>query len=510
MRFLAGTILLVLLAAQTVSARDYYLSATGKDDASGTQQDPWRTLSRACKEQLGPGDRLLLQGGEAFEGTLILDHRHSGVSGRPVVVSSWGNGTAVIQGGTQAGITLTGSRWITIRNLHVRGAGRLRGSTTSGIVISGAADVELDDVAVTGFQHSGIEIRGTDRIRVQRIHAFENGFAGISSREPVSHDVYVGHSLLENNPGDPTVKRNHSGNGVVLGYVQRGVIEYTEARYNGWDMVWTGNGPVGIWAYNSDRITIQFCVSHHNRSTATDGGGFDFDGGMTNSVMQHNYSHDNFGTGYLICQYPGAPEFANNIVRYNISQDDGLLAHNSGIYVWVGGSGFRSSVVHNNTIFNTKGSAVAFSVEEKYKDQLPRLGFYNNIFVSRIAQIRDLKLGGSLWQFAGNVYWSVGERGFDVDGQKSFTDWVRTSRQEMLDGKVAGVYADPGLRKDGAGLISSPGDLGKLHEYLLKPGAAAGTTGVDLHSALGIDPGVRDFFGAPTSRSAGAASISSR
>jgi hypothetical protein len=229
---------------------------------------------------------------------------------------------------------------------------------------------------------------------------------------------------------------------------------------------------------------------------------------MTNSVVQYNYSHDNFGTGYLICQYPGAPEFANNVVRYNISQDDGLFAHNSGIYVWVGGSGFRSSVVHNNTIFNTKGSAVAFSVEEKYKDQLPKLGFYNNIFVSRTGQIRDLKLGNRLWQFAGNVYWSVGERGFDVDGQKSFADWARTAGQEIVAGKVVGAYADPGLRKDGAGLISSPTDLGKLHEYLLKPGSVAATTGLDLRALFSIDPGSRDFFGGRPNLGAGAVSTS--
>lgn len=74
---------------------------------------------------------------------------------------------------------------------------------------------------------------------------------------------------------------------------------------------------------------------------------FDFDGGMTNSVLQYNYSHDSFGAGYLICQQFGAPEFANNVVRHNIGQGDGLLAHHSGIYVWVGGSRFRSSIVHN-------------------------------------------------------------------------------------------------------------------------------------------------------------------
>ena len=44
---------------------------------------------------------------------------------------------------------------------------------------------------------------------------------------------------------------------------------------------------------------------------------------MKNSVMQYNYSHDNDGAGYLLAQFTYAREFTNNIVRYNISENDG-------------------------------------------------------------------------------------------------------------------------------------------------------------------------------------------
>jgi len=39
--------------------------------------------------------------------------------------------------------------------------------------------------------------------------------------------------------------------------------------------------------------------------------------------MQYNYSHDNDGAGYGIYEYVGAPPWSNNIVRFNISQNDG-------------------------------------------------------------------------------------------------------------------------------------------------------------------------------------------
>ena len=80
--------------------------------------------------------------------------------------------------------------------------------------------------------------------------------------------------------------------GTVLFNVARATIEYCKAAENGWDMPRKGNGPVGIWcACNADRVVIQHCISHHNKSPGLDGGGFDFDGGVTNSVMQYNYSY---------------------------------------------------------------------------------------------------------------------------------------------------------------------------------------------------------------------------
>lgn len=256
-------------------------------------------------------------------------------------------------------------------------------------------------------------------------------------------------------------------------------------------MPWTRNGPVGIWTYESDRVTIQFCVAHHNRSTALDGGGFDFDGGVTNSVLQYNYSHSNFGAGYLICQYEGAGVFADNVVRYNISQDDGLDHHDAGIYVWVGGAGMKSTLVHNNTIFNTKGSAVVFGVARPYADQLPRMSFHNNIFVSRGPQIQGAEKG----RFIGNLYWAMGERGFQVDEHKDFEQWVAATGQERHAGRVVGRFGDPLLRKDGNGLLTDPAKLPTLLEYQLLPGSPAIDAGLDLRELFGIDPGKRDFYG---------------
>ncbi len=480
--------------AGAAGGRDYYVSPGGDDTAAGTQAGPWRTIGRVNSQDFRPGDRILFEGGKTFAGTLELKRSACGAAGNEVVVTSRGSHRAIIDGGPAPAVLVDGCNHLAIRNLTLRGAGRKTGSTGSGLIVTGAEAVEIDRVEVFGFRRSGVELSGVRDVRVTRVHTHQNGFAGISSGGDGSANLYLAYCLTENNPGDPTIRANHSGNGIVIGLAQGAVIEYCEARHNGWDQPWTGNGPVGIWAYRSDNVVIQFCVAHHNRSTAQDGGGFDFDGGMTNSILQYNYSHGNFGAGYLICQYEDAGLFADNIVRYNISQDDGLKDHDSGIFVWVGGAEMKSTLVHNNTIFNTKGAAVAFGVSQKYADQLPTITFHNNIFVSQGPQIRG---GSEKGRFIGNLYWSMGERGFHVDGYRDFAEWVSATGQETYEGRVVGIFADPMLRKDGHGLLTDPLKLATLAEYQLLPGSPAIDAGLDLRRLFGIDPGERDYFGTP-------------
>src|SRR6185369_3699922 len=113
-----------------------------------------------------------------------------------------------------------------------------------------------------------------------------------------------------------------TGNGIFFKDVDGGMIEHCSAYNNGALNKNAGGGPVGIWAIFSNNITIQYNESYQNHTRANDGNGFDLDGGVTNSRMQYNYSHDNDGGGYLLYQFTGARAFGSNICRYNISQND--------------------------------------------------------------------------------------------------------------------------------------------------------------------------------------------
>ena len=320
--------------------------------------------------------------------------------------------------------------------------------------------------------------------RITNVSAHDNGFAGLSvGYGKRSKDVYLGRCVARNNPGDPSILNNHSGNGIVVGNAENVTIEYCEAANNGWDMPRKGNGPVGIWAWNSDRVVIQFCISHDNKSPGDDGGGFDLDGGVTNSILQYNLSYHNDGPGYFLCQYPGAPDFKDNIVRYNISQDDGIKNNRrSGIDVYSASPNASSCQVYNNTVYNRHGPAVGFGGLP-----MPDVVFRNNIFVCSGDAISGEARRG---RFEGNVYWSADGRGLSLDGHGTLHEWAEATGQEKIGAEIVGRTIDPRLTGPGTAATTDPATLAALAAYRLMPDTPCPGAGIVIK-----DNGGRDFWG---------------
>lgn len=351
----------------------YYLDEIGKDSNKGTDKDhPWQSIERLNQANLCPGDQVFLRGGQVFADTIFL-------TCNGIILSSYGEERATVDAGNKEGLIANGCEHIIIRDINFHGFGRKQGNTTDGIKLLHTKNIAITNVEVNGFRGAGIMTFGDKGTRITQVYVHENGFAGIavmSGLEAVTEDLYIAHCIVESNPGDPSILDNHSGNGIVVGGVKRGTIEYCEVMRNGWDMPREGNGPVGIWAWHSDQVIIQHCISHHNLSPGLDGGGFDFDGGMTNSVMQNNISYQNAGAGYGLYQFDGAAPWRDNIIRYNLSVDDGYKNSQSGIHIWSGGSDMASAEIYGNTIINCTGHAIA------YLHDVPGLHFHDNIFIT--------------------------------------------------------------------------------------------------------------------------------
>jgi len=481
-------VIMSLLSTVSAEADDYYVSPSGRDSNPGTKAKPWQTIGKVNATALQPGDRVLFQGSKTFPGTITLDSKHSGSAAANVELSSYGRGRATIDGGNANGLLAKGCSHLLVRNLGFVGSGRKTGNTTSGVDILNGDGIEIDNVDVSGFQHSGLAVRGVHNSRITHVHAHDNGADGIAvgSGEPEerwSENVYIGHCVAENNPGDPSILENHSGSGIVVGGVRGCLVEYCEAMNNGWDMPWTGNGPVGIWAWNADKVTIQFCVSHDNKSTGWDGGGFDLDGGVTNSILQYNYSYNNIGPGYFLCQYPTASAWKNNIVRYNISVNDAYKNNvGAAIEVYGGDERMSDAEVYNNTVYNERSGAVAFGGLPA-----PRVRFRNNILVATGELIKG---DAAPSRFEDNCYWLLGADGVIAAGQKTLEDWIAATGQEKDGDTIMGRYADPLLVDAGAMPHIPPAKLRTLNAYRIEPGSPCIGAGIPIEGSGG-----RDFSG---------------
>jgi hypothetical protein len=494
----------------TGSGKCYYVSPKGDDTNPGSIIKPWKTISKVSNTDLNPGDSVLLEGGAVFRGTLILDSADSGDANKKVVIGSYGKERATINAAASEGIIVRNCKNFVIRSLIIEGSGRKDGNITDGVFITQSDSFNIDSLELFGFQHSGLHIRICSDAIVKNIYAHDNGFAGIhltgtTIYDTVNYDnrnIYLGYCTAENNPGDPTVLDNHSGNGILASSVKGGTIEYCEAFNNGWDMPWTGNGPVGIWLWDCSDVKIQYCISHDNKTRpgAKDGGGFDLDGGVSNSVIQYCLSYNNQGAGIGLFEFGAGKPWENNIIRYNISQNDGLMNGGS-VFIWcyAKGGAMRNCEIYNNTFYNNTSTGFSLAIE----NNCPGFVFRNNIFVFR----NDFLIPGQKIEselFQSNVYWSLaGNR--KIAGYSTLEDWAAKTGNEKFDGKLVGKFADPDLLNPGSLLLTDPLKLNQenLSAYSLKPSSLMIDKGLDLKKLFNIDPGLHDLAGTPVPQGEG-------
>ncbi|RYE06879.1 MAG: hypothetical protein EOP51_34100, partial [Sphingobacteriales bacterium] len=347
----------------------YYISPQGSDGSSGkTTSQAWKTISKV-NSTVFKGDTILFQGGQTFFGSLYFDRVDVGTQSKPILLGSYGTGKATIKSDTSYGLLLYNTAGFEVKNLIFSGIDRLT-NKRAGIIVyidrdsTWLSHLKMDNLEVYGYMNAGISIgswankSGYKSISITNSLIHDNGKAGIETyaMQPYTHtNVYVGYTKTYNNSGLAANTIGHSGSGILLGGVNVATVEYCTSYNNGWlHKVPDSGGPIGVWAYQSDSVTFQYNESHHNKTgTTKDGGGFDFDGGCTNSVMQYNYSHDNDGAGYILAQYSGASLMSNITVRYNITENDSRKGDQGVIHLWAasGSTGIKTVDIYNNTVF---------------------------------------------------------------------------------------------------------------------------------------------------------------
>ncbi len=485
-------------AFQKVEPRAYFLSAHGNDGNNGTRESPFQSIQRLKNLSINPGDSILFEGGHHFNGSFLIHAINSSGTHHPILITSYGNGHAFLDAGNQSALVIDGVQGLVIKNLILTGSGRKKGNVQSGLLIINSRHITADSIEIRGFQKSGVRIDFSSEIIIKHVNTHENGFAGISVggsdiSKNSNHNIYIGYCRAENNPGDPSNLKNHSGNGIVVSSCTKVLIEYCTATNNGWDMPRKGNGPVGIWAYEADSVVIQHCLSYRNKTSAgaADGGGFDLDGGVTHSIVQYCLSYENQGAGYCLFQYLYASPWHDNIFRFNISENDGAVSDaHGGIYLW-NSSGdpdqFYNGWVYNNTIYNARGSAIVYSELCKRKG----FGFYNNIFVSRENLVKG-NSGKDIYR--GNDWWNP-EHLLNPENINGLEYRPADGGKEEPAVKINALDTNPHFPKAGKAGLTSASGIKQFDHYKISSKSPLSSSGVDLSKEYGIPTGDLDFNG---------------
>jgi hypothetical protein len=501
----------------------YYVSPLGSDDADGlAPQRAWKTVERVNVQRLRAGDTVLFQAGKSYGGGLYLSTKEAGTADRPIVFSTYGGkGRATLYSGDACGLEVAENAGVAVTNMNFVGGG-MNSSPTSGIYIHAGmagrvlSSFHVRNVDVSQYGHDGITVVASgagssiSNVKIERASVHHNLWSGVnvtgSAVAGVNRNYVVDHVNAYDNPGLQS-GTFVTGSGIYLADVEDALVQRCLAYNNGSN----GIAPVGIWAAGSNRVTFQYNESYDNRTTSTtDGGGFDFDWDVTNSVMQYNYSHGNDGPGYML----GAGSHANsgNVIRYNVSENDGRKNGRGGIYLW---GNVTAATIHNNVVYTQPASDSNLAALRAYDGgadgKIPQnVTVANNIFQTdggvKILNLSSTIAAKSKFTFANNAYYS-GAEAFKIQwGATSYASlaaWRDGTGQERTSaGKAAGAQTHPRLAGAGLGgtlanadLLGTP--LG-LAAYRLQSKSPLIDRGRSLTVPLGLSTlATTDLFGGP-------------
>jgi hypothetical protein len=417
------------------------------------------------------------------------------------------------------GILIYNIGFITVRNFTVTGQGASAtlkfGATAQSYNGGQFTGVTFSNLTVSGF-HDGIVVEGYGTtadgfksVLIQSCQASNNLHSGghtYALAVGAISNVVVQGCTFNNNAGDPTATGN-TGSGFEFAETVDGVIDHCVAHDNGGAGT-ASAGPVGLWAYDSKRITIQYCESYRNQAQNQDGDGFDLDLNTSDSMIEYCYSHDNYGAGYLLgSDALSGHVWSNNVVRYCISENDGTGGSMGALQIFcpAGPTAIQNSQLYGNTIYSRLRPAIAFNINNSgisgvYLRNNLFVTTNNNILVSLVSPSPAPTAAQACFQ--GNDYWPSGGA-FQVQiGPSSYATSLGAWRaavpgQERVSGTDVGFNLDPRLtRPGGGGTIGNAYALTNLIAYQLQPGSPLINTGLNLtNSPYNLNPGTNDFYG---------------
>ena len=466
-----------LLASVPSPAAVYHVDAGGGDDTH-TGLSPaaaWRSLAPVNAAIFQPGDQILLRAGTRYSGRLAPQGSGALVAGvpAPIRLGRYGAGPPprVDAGGNfSEALLLRNVEYWDVADLELTNLGPAPAPGRAGVRLQADGAGPLHQLSLHGLyvhdvngdlaksrEGCGIffESRGGNDAHFEGLliadcrvaRTDRNGICQRTSGRARSLGVVIRGCRLEDIGGD----------GIKIWGSRGALVEHNVLRGG---RRRCADAAAGIWPFDSDDTVIQYNEVSGMKGT-NDGQAFDADYRCRHSLFQYNYSHDNEGGFLLVCT-PGNSFCLDTVVRYNLSQNDGV---NGGRIIHFGG-GAANTLLHNNVIY----------VGPDQDLPLVRCTEWNR------GRARDTRFVNNIFYVAGRVTYDFGTATNTVFDHNVFYGGHVNPPPDAFAVTNAPPLRAPG--SGGAGFASLTG-------YQPAPGSVL-PPGISLPN-----PGEHDFFGRP-------------
>ena len=350
MKKLILLLLVFLFSCSNLDSYNIYIDSNEGDNknSGNSKQNAWATLVNLDKTKLKPGTTIHLKANSEFNG--FIEINDSGIEGSPIILKSYGNGKKPIINGNgkkKYTILLNNVGQIIIDGIEITNKGSQRLEARTGLTILAENSGDLNNIIIQNMVirdvngslvkndggGSAILIRKfgeklksrINGLKILNNHIYKTERNAINFRASADRDkwypnlnVIVKNNLIEKVPGD----------GIVIFGCDGAIVEHNILR-DFPDILPYSEAAAGIWPFSSDNTIIQYNeVSGHKAKW--DGQGYDSDWNSVGTIIQNNYSHDNYGGFLLVCNAGSSYGkkinigTVNTIIRNNLSINDGI------------------------------------------------------------------------------------------------------------------------------------------------------------------------------------------
>ena len=343
-------LLVFLFSCSNIDNYNIYIDSNEGDDKNlgNSKQNPWASLVNLDNIILKPGTTIHLKADSEFNG--VIEINDSGTDDNPIIFKSYGNGNKPIVNGNgekKHTILLNNVEHIIIDGIEISNKGTERLEARTGLTILAEDSGELNNIVIQNMvirdvngslvksegggsailiRKFGEKIKSRiNGLQILNNHIYKTERNAINFRASANRDkwypnlnVIVKNNLIEKVPGD----------GIVIFGCDGAIVEHNTLR-DFPDVLPDSEAAAGIWPYSSDNTIIQFNeVSGHKAKW--DAQGYDSDWNSVGTIIQNNYSHDNYGGFVLVCNAGSSYGdkinigTANTIIRNNLSINDGI------------------------------------------------------------------------------------------------------------------------------------------------------------------------------------------